>query len=96
MFLLTVDLHRVIRWAIANNMELNESKFDLLCYSFKPAAKLFRLLPFTQSLFEYETAKGNNITCTDCVRDLGVHMSADYTWSTHISIIAKDGRKLLA
>ena len=34
MFLLHADLHRVIRWAMENNMELNESKFDLLCYSF--------------------------------------------------------------
>ena len=34
MFLLSMDLgHRVISWALANNMELNESKFDLLCYS---------------------------------------------------------------
>ena len=28
MFLLEVDLHRVIRWALENNIELNESKFD--------------------------------------------------------------------
>ena len=34
MFLLSMDLHRVISWALANNMELNESKFDLLCYSY--------------------------------------------------------------
>ena len=27
------DLHRVMRWANDNNMELNESKFDLLCYN---------------------------------------------------------------
>ena len=49
MFLLSMDLHRVITisWALANNMELNESKFDLLCYSYRPAAKLFRSFPFT-------------------------------------------------
>ena len=46
MFLLSMDLNRVINWALANDMELNESKFDLLCYSYRPAAKLFR---------EYET-----------------------------------------
>ena len=96
MFQLTVDLHQVIRWAIANNIELNESKFDLLCYSYKTAVNLFRLLPFTQSLFEYETASGVNITSTDCVRDLGVYMSPDYTWKAHISMTAKEGRKLLA
>jgi ribonucleases P/MRP protein subunit RPP40 len=79
MFLLQVDLHRVIRWALENNMELNESKFDLLCYSFRPAAALFRSLPFTQSLFEYETPSGTRIQSTNSVRDLGVNMSPDYT-----------------
>ena len=42
MFILSMDLHRVINWAIVNNMELNESKCDFLCYSYRPAAKLFR------------------------------------------------------
>ena len=96
MFLLSMDLHRVISWALANNMELNESKFDLLCYSYRPAAKLFRSFPFTQSLYEYETPSGTLINSTKCVRDLGVHMSLDYTWSAHISTIAEEGRKMLS
>ena len=33
MYLLSMDLHRVINFALANNMELNESRFDLLCYT---------------------------------------------------------------
>ena len=57
--------------ALANNMELNESKFDLLCYSYRPAAKLFRSFPFTQSLYEHETPSGTLINSTKCVRDLG-------------------------
>ena len=96
MFLLSMDLHRVISWALANNMELNESKFDLLCYSYRPAAKLFRSFPFTLSLYEYETPSGTLINSTKCVRDLGVHMSSDYTWSAHISTIAEEGRKMLS
>ena len=96
MFLLSMDLHRVISWALANNMELNESKFDLLCYSYRPAAKLFRSFPFTQSSYEYETPSGTLINSTKCVRDLGVHMSSDYTWSAHISTIAEEGRKMLS
>ena len=47
MLLLSIDLHRVINWALAITYELNESKFDLLCFSYRPAAKLFRTVPFT-------------------------------------------------
>ena len=96
MFLLQLDLHRVIRWALENNMELNESKFDLLCYSFRPAAALFRSLPFTQSLFEYKTTSGTRIQSTDSVRDLGVSMSPDYTWSAHVARVAEEGKKTLS
>ena len=63
------------------------------CYSYRPAAKLFRAFPFTQSLYEYETPSGTLINSTDCVRDLGVHMSSDFTWSAHISTIAEAGKK---
>ena len=99
MFLLQLDLHRVNRWALENNMELNESKFDLLCHSFRPAAALFRSLPFTgtQSLFEYETSSGTRNQSTDSVRDLGVNMySPDYTWSTHVARVAVEGKKTLS
>ena len=96
MFLLSMDLQRVINWTLANNMELNEYKFDFLCYSYRPAAKLFRVFPFTQSLYEYETPGGTLINSTDCVRDLGVHMSSEFTWSAHISTIAEEGKKMLS
>ena len=95
MLALQTDLHNIIQWALDNNMELNESKFDLLCYSSRPAAELLKNLPFTQSLFHYETPDGTSISSTDVVRDLGVNMSPDYTWSKHINTIAEDGRKML-
>jgi len=77
-------------------MELNESKFDLLCYNIRPAAKLFETLPFTQHLYEYETANGTTIASTDSVRDLGVTMSPDYTWSAHVAKTAEEGKKTLS
>jgi len=95
MLALQTDLQNVVQWAIDNNMELNESKFDLLCYSYRPAAELLKSLPFTQSLFQYETPEGYTISGSDRVRDLGVTMSPDCTWSEHISTIAEDGRKML-
>ena len=85
------------KWAPDNNMELNESKFDLLCYSYRPAAELLKSFPFILNLFQYETPDGSTISGTDRVRDLGVNMSPDDTWSQHIlnSTIAEDGRKML-
>ena len=50
MFLLSMDLHRVISWALANNMELNESKFDLLCYSYRSIDLLLSCLDPSLSL----------------------------------------------
>ena len=91
-----MDLYCVINWALDNDMELNKSRFDLLCYSYRPAAKLLRAFPLTQSLFEYETPGGILINSTDCVRDLGVHMSLDFTWSAHISTINEEGKKMLS
>ena len=56
-------------------MEHNESKFDLLCYSFRPAAALFRSLPFTQILYLSMkplalAASGTRIQSTNSVRYL--------------------------
>jgi len=95
MLSLQTDLHNIIKWARDNNMELNETKFDLLCYSNRPAAELLKSLPFVSSLFQYETSNGTTINSTEVVRDLGVHMTPDYTWSKHINTIATDGRKML-
>ena len=58
-------------------------------------AELLKSLPFIQNLFPYETPDGSTISGTDRIRDLGVSMSPDYTWSQHISTIAEDGRKML-
>ena len=35
MLALQTDVLNVVRWPIDNNMELNESKFDLLCYTYR-------------------------------------------------------------
>ena len=47
MFLISMDLHRVINGALAYNMELND--FDLLLYSYSPGAKLFRAFPLLRA-----------------------------------------------
>ena len=39
---------------------------------------------------------GTLINSTDCVGDLGVHMSSDFTWYAHVSTIAEEGKKMFS
>ena len=82
------DLNKVMDWAVMNNMELNEDKFEFLKnnYHFDP---LLTQLPFTHFDNCYKTANGTLIEPTECVKDLGVTFSSDSTFDTHIATIVK-------
>ena len=74
---------------------LHEGKFELLCHTTgKP--KLFHELPFTSQYFEYTTKDGTVITPCSIVKDLGVFVSSNLSWTPHINILADNGRKLIA
>ena len=55
-----------------------------------------RNLPFSTGLGEYLTPSGAEITPSDTVRDLGVHLSNDCSWTHHVSIIAAEAGKMAA
>ena len=93
--LLQEDLHETITWSSNNKMVLHEGKFELLCHTTgKP--KLFHELPFTSQYFEYTTKDGTVITPCSIVKDLGVFVSSNLSWTPHINILADNGRKLIA
>ena len=72
--LLQEDLLAVIRWANSNNMELNESKFQLLQYG------------KNQDLMQpYQLPSGTSISSDDVVKDLGLYMEKDLRWRQHIA-----------
>ena len=76
------DLFRIMDCALMNNMVLNELKFELLNYSLNESRNsLLFHLPFTNGLLSYSLNDGSTIDPSDTVRDLGVLLSNDCSWS---------------
>lgn len=87
------DLDRVIAWSIKNNMKLHESKFYVLNYRLN-ATSLLRELPFTADLYHYRTTTGEVIESVPTIRDLGVILSDDCSWSAHIRLTAETAKRM--
>ena len=82
------DLNQVFRWAVANNMNLHENKFELMSYTLA-FAELVRELPFSGEWFTYDTPGGTVLEPSSTVKDLGIILSCDGSWKPHIDRIAK-------
>ena len=74
------DLETIYQWAEANNMLFNSTKFELLRYGPNQNIK---------STTSYTSDTGNIIEQKNNVRDLGVKLSDDATFNTHISEVVK-------
>ena len=87
------DLNNAIDWSDQNNMLLHQDKFELMNH---PAGQRNHLqeLPFQNEFFEYSTAEGSTLSPQPTVKDLGVTICSDLSWSTHISNIAEAGRRI--
>ena len=81
--LLQTDLNSIYEWAETNNMKFNDSKFEHLHYS---------SLPINAINTSYQAPDGNTITMQPNVRDLGVCLSNDATFTEHITSTAKKAR----
>ena len=83
-------------------MELHEDKFELLSYNTYKTEKnsqrsnllkAFEELPFN-SPQEYKTPNNSTIKAKSLVRDLGVQLSSDYSWTPHINILVDAARRV--
>ena len=94
--LLQSDLNNVVQWSIDNNMELHEDKFELLVYKLPSNKKLAEDLPFIKEFQKtnYKTPNGNTIGQSHTVRDLGVHLSDDLSWSPHIGVMVDKAKQV--
>ena len=88
------DLNAVVKWSLENNMKLHEDKFELLCYRNTSASKLLQQLPFATQFCQYTTPAGYKMSEKHVVRDLGVLLSSDLSWTPHIAEMTKSARKV--
>ena len=91
--LLQEDLNEAVRYSVKNNMLLHTDKFELVCHA-TGRANLLQELPFSTQYYEYTTQDGTIITPVDSVIDLGIKVTSDVTWSSHIGIITDGARRM--
>ena len=89
------DLQNILKWSTENNMRLHEQKFELLIHEANPRNTLHHL-PFSRELWSYDVSDEVQLTPTNCLRDLGLQVTNDLSWSTHIQSILKKGRSVSA
>ena len=82
---LQTDLKSVYQWAIDNNMEFNNTKFELLQYGLNFVIK---------QTVKYFAPDGTQITAKSHVKDLGVLMSSDGTFFEQINKICQSARDM--
>ena len=75
-------------------MELHENKFEYLSFRNPCNIKVNEALPFQLSITNYITPSGVEIARKNQVRDLGVVLSDDFSWSPHINQMVDAARKI--
>ena len=76
------DLKGVLKWTEDNSMKFNMDKFQLLQHGNNPYLKL-----------PYRLPDGQTLQGSDTVRDLGLNISADLKWKSHIQIVTENATK---
>jgi len=84
---LQTDLFQIYQWSINNNMEFNTVKFELLRYGKHNELK---------ERTSYVTPEWNTIEEKEHVKDLGITMSSDATFKTHINNIIESAKRTSA
>ena len=87
------DLDDIAIWSTKNNMLLHEDKYEVMNYTLHKT-KPMRALPFNVQYYRYNSTSGEAIEPAYCVKDLGIYMTDDASWETHISIITKEAKRL--
>ena len=76
-----------MRWTKENSMTLHEDKFEYIMHKCKPKTSFYEL-PFISREFTYSATSGKTMYQVEVVRDLGVTVLADMSWSQHIQMVA--------
>ena len=89
------DQEEVTKWSARNNMALHEDKFEYICHLANKRNPLHQL-PSAHEHFQYTTSTGNILTPVDQLRDLGITVSNDLSWTSHIRSSCDKARKMAA
>ena len=81
--MLIEDLNAVIKWADANKMELNETKFMLLQHGKNEEMKI-----------PYKVNEDLTLESSEYAKDLGVLVDAELKWNQHIATATASARQL--
>ena len=94
MVILQNDLNAVTKWSTRNNMSLHEDKFEFISHAASRSGSCPTLqdLPFAYDILEYTTSKGI-LTPVDQLKDLGVTVSADLSWTAQVKSMASKARQ---
>ena len=83
------------KWSQENNMSLHEHKFELLTHS-SAKHNLMRELPYSNQFYEYTTQNDQPIESKSMVRDLGINITPEVSFTPHINIICDKARQMSA
>ena len=88
------DLNDVMKWSQRNNMSLHQDKFEYMSHVHRAnrANTLQQVLPFSSEVYQYTTSKGS-LRPVEQLKDLGVVVSSDLSWSAHVNAMANKARK---
>ena len=90
---LQADLDASVKWSKVNNMKLHTNKFEYLCHATN-SSKTLKELPFSSQYYQYITSDGSYMTPRSIVKDLGINIVPNLSWSPHINIINDSRRKM--
>ena len=88
------DLNNVMKWSERNNMYLHQDKFEYMSHfhTANRANNLQQVLPFTSEVYQYTSSKGS-LRPVEKLKDLGVVVTSEISWSTHANAMADKARR---
>ena len=81
--LLQRDLENVIQWSDRNNMALHKDEFEYMCHKFNKQYFLIEL-QFMNECYQYHVSNTVTLEPVYQLRDLGVLVSNDLSWSPQL------------